>query len=86
MTRDIKDLRKEISSLDKDLITLLSRRMQLSLEVADYKIANQLPIFDPIREKEILKQYSRMVDFDIYGIYEAIMTESKRLQWEKFKK
>ncbi len=84
MTRDIKELRKEISSLDESIIALLSKRMHIAWEIANYKIANWLPIFDPVREKEILEKYSEMVDFNIYDIYEAIMTESKRLQGEKF--
>ncbi len=86
MTQDIKELRNEISSIDQEILILLSKRMNLAGEVAEYKLENWLPIFDPIREKEILEKYSKIVDFDIHDIYQAIMDESKRLQQEKLKR
>lgn len=83
MTRDLTTLRQEISSLDHEILDLLTRRMALSLEVAAYKASQWLPVFDPVREKEMISHYSDRVDFDITGIYQAIMDESKRLQkWE----
>ncbi len=54
--------------------------MQLSQKIAEYKRENNLPIFDPVREKEIIEKYSQMVDFDISHIYQAIMDESKQIQ------
>ena len=52
---DIKDLRKEIDQIDDELVRLFVKRMGVSAQVADYKKANNLPIFVPAREREILK-------------------------------
>lgn len=82
MIRDIKTLRNEISMIDKEILILLSKRMKLAWEVAEYKKANNLPIFDASREKEIIESYSKEVNFNISGIYNAIMEESKIFQKE----
>lgn len=86
MTRDLTTLRSLISSIDHEILDILPRRMALSLEVAAYKTSQWLPVFDPVREKEILAHYADRVDFDITSIYQAIMDESKRLQREKISK
>ena len=51
---DIKDLRKEIDEIDEQMVELFVKRMGISAQVADYKKANNLPIFVPAREREIL--------------------------------
>ncbi len=76
-------LRDEISTLDREILQLLARRMELSFQIAQYKKENGLPIYDPIREHELLERYGKEVDFDITHIYQAIMDESKRLQRER---
>ncbi len=53
---DLTDLRKEIDSIDSQLVNLFSQRMALSQQVADYKKQNNLPIFVPAREREKLKE------------------------------
>jgi chorismate mutase len=73
-------LREEITHIDYEILTLLTRRMKLAEIIADYKKEKWLPIFDPVREREIIEGYSDRVDFDITGIYQAIMDESKRIQ------
>ena len=52
---DIKELRKEIDAIDEQLVELFVRRMGVSAQVADYKKANNMPIYVPAREREILK-------------------------------
>jgi chorismate mutase len=80
MPRDLTTLRHEISSIDHEILDLLSRRMILSSEVAEYKMSAGLPIYDSVREKEMIEHYWDRVDFDISRIYTEIMAESKRLQ------
>ena len=53
---ELKEIRNEIDSIDEQLVQLFCRRMNLSAQVADYKKANNLPIFVPAREREILKK------------------------------
>ena len=51
---DIQDLRSEINSIDDQLVKLFCRRMDVAAQVAEYKRDNNLPIFAPAREREIL--------------------------------
>lgn len=52
---DIKELRNRIDSIDNELVDLFTERMQIAAQVADYKKENNLPIYVPAREREILQ-------------------------------
>ena len=52
---DLKDLRNQIDEIDNTLVDLFVKRMRISEQVADYKKANNMPIYVPAREREILK-------------------------------
>lgn len=51
---DLKEIRAKIDDIDNDLVTLFNKRMALSAQVAEYKKANNMPIYVPSREREIL--------------------------------
>ena len=53
---DLNELRNEINQIDAEILNLFLRRMDVSEQVADYKRANNLPIYQPQREREILKK------------------------------
>ncbi len=53
---ELKDIRKQIDEIDKELLQLFLKRMSISDEVAAYKQKNQLPTFQPEREKQILER------------------------------
>ena len=52
---DIKELRTKIDEIDDSLVRLFVERMDIAAQVADYKKANNLPIYVPAREREILQ-------------------------------
>ncbi len=52
---DLSEIRKDIDQIDDELVRLFCARMNLSAQVADYKKANNLPIFVPARERAILQ-------------------------------
>ncbi len=52
---DLKDIRTQIDEIDNDLVALFNKRMALSAQVAEYKKANNMPIYVPSREREILR-------------------------------
>ena len=52
---DLTEIRREIDTIDDELVRLFCARMDLSAKVADYKKANNLPIFVPARERAILQ-------------------------------
>ena len=51
---DLQDYRKEIDAIDDELVRLFSKRMDVAARIADYKKAENLPIFVPAREREKL--------------------------------
>ena len=52
---ELKELRQQIDSIDSELVRLFTQRMEASAQIADYKKANNLPIYVPAREREILQ-------------------------------
>lgn len=50
------DYRKEIDSLDEKLISLFEKRMNMVLDVAEYKIQNNMEVFQNGRENEVLEK------------------------------
>ena len=51
---DLNELRNEINSIDEEILDLFLRRMDIASQVADYKKAHDLPIYQPQREREIV--------------------------------
>ena len=52
---DLKEIRNQIDQIDDQLVKLFVERMGLSAKVAEYKKQNNLPIYVPAREREILQ-------------------------------
>ena len=52
---DLNELRSKIDNVDDELVKLFVQRMDLSAQVAAYKKENNLPIYVPAREREILQ-------------------------------
>ncbi|MDY3224788.1 MAG: bifunctional chorismate mutase/prephenate dehydratase [Candidatus Faecousia sp.] len=57
---ELSEIRKEIDEIDEELVRLFCARMNLSAQVADYKKANNLPIFVPARERAILQKVAEL--------------------------
>ncbi len=55
ITMDLQSCRTEIDSIDKQLLTLFEKRMDIVSQVANYKKEHQLPIFQPERERLIIQ-------------------------------
>ena len=52
---DLNDYRKEIDSIDDQLIALFARRMETAEKIAEYKRVNGLRVLDARREKEKMR-------------------------------
>ncbi len=48
-------LREQIDSLDRELLTVLAKRMELIPQVAEYKRAKGIARFQPEREKVVIE-------------------------------
>ena len=59
--------RKEIDSIDKELISLFERRMDVAVKVGEYKKKNKLPIFNGKREEEVIEKNIKNLNNSSYG-------------------
>ena len=84
---ELRELRKKIDEVDKELLALLLKRLELVDQVADVKKANNLPVFVPGREDEILDTLTTNVDGKyasfVRDLFTSILDVSKRYQVEK---
>ena len=84
---ELAELRKKIDEVDKELLALLLKRLELVDQVADVKKANNLPVFVPGREDEILDTLTANVDGKyasfVRDLFTSILDVSKRYQVEK---
>lgn len=62
--KDIKELRQEIDLIDKQMKVLFFKRMETAHQIGEYKKENNLPIFDPKREEEIINKIKEDNDID----------------------
>lgn len=53
---ELSEIRNKIDAIDKPLLELFLQRMELSKEVAEYKMANNIPVLNKKREREILEK------------------------------
>ena len=53
--------RKSINKIDKKMIFLFEKRMQISKIISLYKKKNKIPIFDKNRENEIISVNSKKI-------------------------
>ena len=49
--KDLNQCRKEIDKIDKELMYLFEKRMDIAINVAEYKKENNLPILNSTRER-----------------------------------
>ena len=83
--KDIKYLRGQIDIIDRQMVSLFRQRMEVSKDVAAYKIANGVPVLDPERERQVLEAKAAMVEdpqlkTDVAKLYETIMSMSRACQ------
>ncbi|MGN0169578.1 MAG: chorismate mutase [Lachnospiraceae bacterium] len=86
---EIKELREEIDHLDRELLKLFLKRMQVSEAVAEYKMEHNLEILNAKREQEVLDKVSEQAgDMGAYAreLFEKIMELSRHRQQEMMKK
>ena len=78
----IDEHRKNIDMIDDELLTLLNRRAQHSLEIRKLKPKNQKSVFDPKREEDIIKRLQESSNGPLYRdgireIYSSILKVMK---------
>lgn len=85
MMKDLKKCRQEIDDIDKQIIELFEKRMNISKDVVTYKLAHDMPIFQSEREKEVIEKNVNRIQNDQLKSYgelyiQDIMNISKSYQ------
>jgi chorismate mutase/prephenate dehydratase len=78
-------LRQKIDEMNEELVGLFIKRMAIAARVAEYKAGKNLKIYDPERERDIIKRFVSKVevDFDVKYVeqfLENLMFLSRKLQ------
>ena len=84
--RDLGDIRVEIDQVDKEILNLFNKRMELACQVAEYKIATGKKVYDKEREDAKIEKLSSYVDDDfseqaVKELYTQIMSISRKKQF-----
>ena len=81
---DLKQCREQIDKIDEQILDLFAERMEVAKSVAEYKMANNLPVLDRRREKEKIQsiiEYSADTVKDYTPtLYEMIFELSRSYQ------
>ena len=84
MELDLGQIRQELDTIDKEMIALFSRRMELVSQVAAYKKEKNMPILDSGREAQILDKVGREAGEELaeYAktVYQTLLQVSKAYQ------
>lgn len=84
---DLSQLREELDGIDKEIVALYEKRMEVCAQVASYKIENGKRVFDKEREQQKLDSVSALAHnaFNARGakdLFEQIMATSRKLQYQ----
>lgn len=84
---ELSELREQIDEVDAKIVALYEKRMDISRQVAEYKIGTGKKVFDRVREKEKLEKVRSLAgnEFNKTGVeelFEQIMSMSRKLQYQ----
>lgn len=87
----MEELRARIDEIDAKLVELFEKRMEISRKIALYKIADDMPITNDEREKEVLNENiarlkDRSFEPNLVEFFSMLFKLSKEVQNEEFKK
>lgn len=86
---ELKELREQIDLVDRELIALLERRMDISAQISDWKRKAGAPILDMAREEAKLASVRTMCREStadgIADVFREIMAASRALQAERMR-
>jgi chorismate mutase-like protein len=89
---DIKEVRRKIDKIDREIINLIAERQSYMEFVVKYKSKNDLDVYIPEREKEVIFSRRKIAqeqkvnpDF-IETIFKEIIKECKKIQNKFLKK
>ena len=83
---DLSESRQKLDVIDIQIVELMKQRLEISKDVAEYKIANNKAVYDKAREEEKLKTLCACVEDDfgkrcVDELFKQIMAMSRKLQY-----
>lgn len=77
---ELQRLRDSIDAVDQQILTLLAERLRLVLEVGELKRVNNVSVYDPAREREMLERIAKSAPAPLDGstarrIFEHVIKE-----------
>ena len=80
---ELEEARAGIDRVDREMAALFEERMKLSSKVAAYKAATGMPVYDPLREEQVVSRgASYIADPDIRAFYAPFMRQTMALSKE----
>ena len=81
----LEEYRDQIDAVDRELVELFRRRMDITAKVGQYKLERQMPVLDAARERRVVEARTAMVEdaalkADVAELYASIMAISRRQQ------
>ena len=85
--KDLQESRKEIDSIDSEIVSLFERRMEVCKDVAEYKLRTGKAVLDRQRELDKIKTLKNKASSDFYAhgveeLFEQIMAMSRKMQYK----
>ena len=87
MATDLLILRDQIDTIDKQIVELYEKRMEVCKEVAEYKIVTGKKVLDKVREAEKIEKVKSMAStefrkYAVQELFEQIMSISRKMQYQ----
>ena len=57
---DLEQIRKDLDSLNNEIVDIIAERMDIVTKVAEYKEENDMQIVDKEREEEVKQEFERL--------------------------
>ena len=81
----IEDWRRKIDEIDRKLVELFSERSKCAIEIGKIKHAENLRVYDPAREQEILRRIKEvnpgpLYDEGLQRLFERVIDECRRIE------
>lgn len=85
--KELSEIRGDIDTIDRQIVELFEKRMELTTQVAEYKISTGKAVFDKERELSKLASVAELAhsDFNSHGVrelFEHIMSVSRKRQYQ----
>ena len=81
----IEDWRRKIDEIDRQLVKLFNERSKCALEIGRLKHTQNLRVYDPEREREILRRIKEanagpLDDEGLQRLFERVIDECRRIE------